>query len=166
MSRSKAAPSILSHDLTVAGQLSSTGDIQIDSHIKGEIRSHSLTIGEKANVEGEIAGEDIVIRGKVTGTIIGKRVHLCQSAHVEGDIFHEALAVENGSFFNGSVSRVEDPLSLASIQFETPQPTNNVVPAPMAREEHRENHLEEHRDNLSDQHHDTPHSQQSQQSGS
>ena len=162
MSRSKAAPSILSHDLTVAGQLSSTGDIQIDSHIKGEIRSHSLTIGEKANVEGEIAGEDIVIRGKVSGTIIGKRVHLCQSAHVEGDIFHEALAVENGSFFNGSVSRVENPLSLASIQFETPQPTNNVVPAPMAHEKH----LEEHRDNLSDQRHDTPHSQQSQQSGS
>ncbi|MGC6476645.1 MAG: bactofilin family protein [Parvibaculales bacterium] len=157
MSRSKEAPSILSNDLNVTGQLSSSGDIQIDSQIKGEIRSHSLTIGEKAYVQGEIAGEDIVIRGKVTGTIIGKRVHLCQSAHVEGDIFHEALAVENGSFFNGSVSRVEDPLALASIQFEDPQPTNNVVPAPIAREE---------RDDFSDQHHNTPHSQQSQQSGS
>ncbi|MGC6472242.1 MAG: bactofilin family protein [Parvibaculales bacterium] len=113
---SKAAPSILSADLTISGQIVSSGDIQIDGNIEGEILSSSVTIGQTAHVKGEIAGEDIIVKGRVKGTIYGKKVHLCDTAYVEGDIVHEALAIENGSYFNGSVRREKDPLLNASIQ--------------------------------------------------
>lgn len=129
----RAAPSILSSDLTVLGQLHADGEIQIDGHVDGDIRSCSLVIGQSAHVTGEIAAEDITVRGRVKGTILGKRVHLCATGHVEGEIFHEALAIESGSFFSGSVHRVKDPLSKASIdkpkeQTENPQNGHSKKP--------------------------------------
>lgn len=107
----RMAPSIISNDLVVHGNLTATGDIQVDGTVEGDIRSQSLTIGEKASITGEIVAEDIVIRGRVVGTIRGRRVQLASTCHVEGDILHEALAVETGAFFEGNCRHSDDPIS-------------------------------------------------------
>lgn len=112
----RTAPSIISNDLVVHGNLVATGDIQVDGTVEGDIRSQSLTIGEKASVNGEIVAEDIVIRGRVIGTIRGRRVQLSSTCHVEGDILHEALAVETGAFFEGNCRHSDDPIGQASAQ--------------------------------------------------
>ncbi|WP_293552347.1 polymer-forming cytoskeletal protein [Parvibaculum sp.] len=110
----RTAPSIISNDLVVHGNLVATGDIQVDGTVEGDIRSQSLTIGEKASINGEIVAEDIVIRGRVIGTIRGRRVQLASTCHVEGDILHEALAVETGAFFEGNCRHSDDPIGQAS----------------------------------------------------
>ena len=46
------ASSIFNSDLQIKGTLHSEGDIQIDGRVKGNIRSGSITIGEKALVDG------------------------------------------------------------------------------------------------------------------
>ena len=125
----KAAPSILSSDINVLGQLFADGEIHIDGHVDGDVRSSKLVIGESANVKGEIAADDVTIRGRVKGTILGKRVHLCATSHVEGEIFHEALAIESGCFFNVSVHREKDPLAKASIPLNVPAPSSDTKPA-------------------------------------
>lgn len=107
----KAAPSIISSDFVINGKLVSTGDIQIDGKVEGDIKTVSLTVGEKAFVQGEIVGEEVVVRGKVVGTIRAKRVQLASTCHVEGNILHEALAVEAGAFFEGHCRHSPDPLS-------------------------------------------------------
>lgn len=107
----RTAPSIISNDLVVHGNLTATGDIQVDGTVEGDIRSQSLTIGEKASITGEIVADDIVIRGRVIGTIRGRRVQLASTCHVEGDILHEALAVETGAFFEGNCRHSDDPIS-------------------------------------------------------
>ncbi|HAC59072.1 MAG TPA: polymer-forming cytoskeletal protein, partial [Rhodobiaceae bacterium] len=56
----------------------------------------------------------IVIRGRVVGTIRGRRVQLASTCHVEGDILHEALAVETGAFFEGACRHSDDPISQQS----------------------------------------------------
>jgi len=112
---SKVAPSILSQDLSVSGQIVSSGDVQIEGVLEGDLRSHAVTIGEKARVTGEIAGELVTVRGFVTGTIRARQVHLCASCHVVGDIYHEALAIETGAHLDGVVRREKDPLANASI---------------------------------------------------
>lgn len=106
----KSAPSIISNDMTVHGSLSASGDIQVDGKVEGDIESGSLTIGEKATVHGEVTGEDVIIRGRVIGSVRANRVHLAGSAHVEGDIFHQALAVETGAFFEGSCRHSDNPM--------------------------------------------------------
>ena len=114
----KTAPSILSNDMHVTGQIVSTGDIQIEGSLDGDIRSHAVTIGEKAVIKGEIAGEEITVYGTVIGTIRARSVHLFASCDVQGDIFHEALAVESGATFNGTVKREKDPLAQAAVNID------------------------------------------------
>jgi cytoskeletal protein CcmA (bactofilin family) len=43
----------------------------------------------------------------------GNRVTLQASSHVEGDVFHKALAIEQGAFFEGKSRRSEDPTGTA-----------------------------------------------------
>ena len=105
------APSIISSDLVVKGTLVSTGDIQIDGRVEGDVRSAALVIGDNAHIEGEVMAEEATIRGHVVGRIRARKVQLCTTAHVEGDILHEALAVETGAYFQGNCRHSENPLS-------------------------------------------------------
>jgi cytoskeletal protein CcmA (bactofilin family) len=41
-------------------------------------------------------------RGKVRGTIRATRVILQDSAHVEGDIYHDRIVIEDGARFTGA----------------------------------------------------------------
>jgi cytoskeletal protein CcmA (bactofilin family) len=107
----RSAPSIISDDLVVIGTLTSTGDIQIDGRVDGDIRSSSVTIGEKANFQGEIIAEECTIRGRVQGIVRARKVQLSGTCHMEGTILHEALAVEVGAFFEGTCRHCADPLS-------------------------------------------------------
>jgi cytoskeletal protein CcmA (bactofilin family) len=93
------------------GTLVSTGDIQIDGKIEGDIRTTSLTVGDKAFIHGEIVADEVIVRGKVMGTIRARRVQLASTCHVEGNILHEALAVEAGAFFEGHCRHSADPLN-------------------------------------------------------
>jgi len=106
----------------VLGTLTSTGDIQIDGRVDGDIRSSSVTIGEKANFQGEIVAEECTIRGRVQGIVRARKVQLSGTCHMEGTILHEALAVEVGAFFEGTCRHSADPLSEVAGKPE-PRPT-------------------------------------------
>ena len=106
-----AAPSIISADLVVNGTLTSTGDIQIDGRVEGDVHSAGLVIGDKAFIHGEVLAEDVTVRGRVQGSIRAKKVLLCSSSHVEGNILHEAFAVETGAFFEGNCRHSDNPLA-------------------------------------------------------
>ncbi len=107
----KSAPSIISSDLVIVGTLTSTGDVQIDGRVDGDIRSGSVTLGEKASFEGDIVAEDVTVRGRVKGAIRARKVSLGSTSHVEGTVLHEALHVEVGAFFEGNSRHSADPLS-------------------------------------------------------
>ncbi len=105
-----AVPSIVSADVIMTGSMVSNGDIQIDGIIEGDVRSVGLVIGEKAEVRGEIMAQELIVRGRVVGRIRARKVQLAATAHVEGDIVHEAFSVEAGAFFEGNCRHSENPL--------------------------------------------------------
>ncbi len=107
----KPAPSVLSSDLTVVGNVKTSGDIQVEGVIEGDIRAHLLTVGEGATIRGEIVADDIVVNGRIIGRVRGLKVRLTSTARVEGDIIHKTIAIESGAHFEGSVQRQDDPLS-------------------------------------------------------
>jgi cytoskeletal protein CcmA (bactofilin family) len=127
--RANAAPSIISSDVTMIGSLTSSGDIQIDGRIDGDLRSAGLVIGEKAEIHGEILAEDVTIRGLVHGRIRARKVLLCATARVEGDILHEALVVEAGAFFEGNCRHSDNPLG----DEDAPQPAMATRPVMEAK---------------------------------
>ena len=110
----KPSPSLLSSDLTIKGNVASSGDIQVEGTIEGDVRAHLLTVGESATVRGEVIADDVVVNGRVIGRVRGLKVRLTSSAKVEGDIVHKTIAIESGAHFEGSVQRKEDPLSEAN----------------------------------------------------
>jgi cytoskeletal protein CcmA (bactofilin family) len=105
--RKAAAPSLISADLRIAGDLVSTGDIHVEGIVEGDIRSAMLTIGEGAEVRGAIVAESVRICGTVVGQIQAHRVELTRTAKVTGDILHELLSIETGAFIEGHCRRVE-----------------------------------------------------------
>ena len=99
-----AAPSIISADLKIVGDLTSAGDIQ----------SRTITVGESALVTGSIVADTVRICGSVNGQIKGQTVTLDKSAKVIGDIMHQSLAIEPGAFLEGHCRRFDQPVAAAS----------------------------------------------------
>ncbi len=105
----RVAPSVIGTDLTVMGNLVSRGEVHVEGEIQGDIHGTNIVVGEKAKITGGIIAEEVVVRGHVMGSIRGKRVMLQSTSHVEGDVFHQALSIEQGAFFEGKSRRSEDP---------------------------------------------------------
>ncbi|MEP4195400.1 MAG: polymer-forming cytoskeletal protein [Aliishimia sp.] len=125
--KAKPPASTLSPDLHITGNVKTTGDINVEGTVEGDIRAHLLTIGETATVKGEVVADDVVINGRIVGRVRGLKVRLTSTARVEGDIIHKTIAIESGAHFEGSVQRQDDPLNTGS---KTPPP--GAAPKPTA----------------------------------
>ena len=105
--RTSGAPSIISADLKVVGDLTCSGDIQIDGTIEGDVKSKTVTVGEGAQINGSISAETVNIRGSVSGETRATTVLVSKSARVEGDIIHEQLSIESGAYLDGYCRRMD-----------------------------------------------------------
>lgn len=108
--KTKPSPSVLSSDLTIVGNVRSSGDIQVEGTVEGDVRAQVLIVGESATVKGEVIADEVVVHGRVVGRLRGLKVRLSASARCEGDIVHKTIAIESGAHFEGSVQRQDDPL--------------------------------------------------------
>jgi len=127
-----AAPSIISPDLKIKGDLHCAGDIQVDGHVEGDISSRSITIGEAAQIHGAISAESIRICGAVNGQVKGTTVTLAKTARVTGDMLHQTLSIEPGAFFEGHCRRIDTSQSganVASIMKDKATTTASTTPA-------------------------------------
>jgi len=125
--KAKPPASTLSADITIVGNIKTTGDIQVEGTVEGDIRAHLLTVGEGATVKGEVTADDVVINGRIVGRVRGLKVRLTSTARVEGDIIHKTIAIESGAHFEGSVQRKDDPLTKDGTR--TPVPGQRAKPA-------------------------------------
>lgn len=107
----KPPASTLSADLHITGNIKTSGDIQVEGTVEGDIRAHLLTVGESATIKGELIADDVVVNGRIVGRVRGLKVRLTATARVEGDIIHKTIAIESGAHFEGSVQRQDDPLN-------------------------------------------------------
>ena len=130
--KAKPPASVLSNDLHITGNLRTTGDIQVEGTVEGDIRAHLLTIGESATIKGEVIADDVVINGRIVGRVRGLKVRLTATARVEGDIIHKTIAIESGAHFEGSVQRQDDPLSTRG-SAPAPKPAAPAAPAAPAK---------------------------------
>jgi len=105
----RMTPSILGSDLKLMGNAHSEGEVHVAGEVQGDIQCASLLVEETATITGGVMAEDVIVRGKVMGSVRGKKVSLQSSSHVEGDICHKSLAIEQGAFFEGKSRRAEDP---------------------------------------------------------
>jgi cytoskeletal protein CcmA (bactofilin family) len=107
----EAGPTIIASDVVIDGNITATGELQIDGTVHGSVRARSCVIDMQGVVEGEVTAEEVYVRGRIIGPIRGVHVHLHAGAHVEGDVINETISVENGAYIYGTIRRSEDPLA-------------------------------------------------------
>lgn len=110
-SGARPEPSAISRDVVIEGNLTTGGELQIDGTVHGNVRALVCLVEANGVVQGEVAAEEVFVRGRVVGPIRGIHVHLYSGAHVEGDVINESISVENGAYIYGSIRRAEDPLA-------------------------------------------------------
>ena len=106
------AASIIGEDLTITGNIVSKGEVHIAGEVQGDVFCLSLAIGEGGRVKGAIVAEEVIISGRVTGSIHALAVTLEPNSHIEGDICHQTIRLEQGSYFEGRSRRADNPLAL------------------------------------------------------
>jgi cytoskeletal protein CcmA (bactofilin family) len=130
--RKPRVASLISGDISIEGNVSGDGELQIDGVVKGDVQVGKLTIGETGHVEGTIAAEAVEVRGRIVGAINAKQVRLYGTAYVDGDITHEQLAMETGAFFQGRSLKFNrtapqaDPAPQAALAPPKPAPESNA----------------------------------------
>ena len=124
-----AAPSIISADLKIVGNLASAGDLQIDGTVEGDITSRRLTVGEGALVQGAILADTVRVYGSVAGEIKANTVNLAKSARVDGDIGHQSIAMEAGASVSGRLTRLEKPVAGATSTAQSASSTSTNATA-------------------------------------
>ena len=102
-----SAPSIISRDMDIMGNLISEGTIDIDGRIEGNVKATQITIRKDGLIQGDLQADVIQVYGTVKGLVRAKDVHLFSSAKVEGSIMHEVLSMEEGAFVDGKFKRTD-----------------------------------------------------------
>src|SRR5262249_6424815 len=112
---------VINDDLKIAGKrkIVSKGRLQVDCEFEGDVAGTEVVINEQGKVRGTVAGERVIVLGKIFGVIRGKTVALKHSAHVEGDIHHTSLAIEEGAEFDGRCRLLSSPPSQAAENLES-----------------------------------------------
>jgi cytoskeletal protein CcmA (bactofilin family) len=116
--------SVIGNDLKIIGQglkIISQGTLQVDGEIEGDVAGAEVIIGEKGKVTGTVAAERVIVRGTISGVIRGATVALQASSHVEGDIHHISLAIEQGANFDGRCRRAADASQLLGSTMTQPK---------------------------------------------
>jgi len=126
-----APASFLSADLLFEGTISGEGELHVEGAVRGEINVARLVVGDKAHIEGVVRGGSIDVRGRVVGNIEAKSIKLYETAYVEGDITHEQLSIDVGSYFQGHCRRLLP--SAAPANDSTERSLISTVSAPAGR---------------------------------
>lgn len=96
------APTIVSAEMSIHGDLQSQGDLQIDGRVVGQIKVNRLILTEGASVTGDIFAKEVRICGTLKGSVHGEMVTVTETGRVMGDIFHELLSFQSGGQWEGN----------------------------------------------------------------
>jgi cytoskeletal protein CcmA (bactofilin family) len=97
------ATNVLAQGIEIKGSIKFSNDMIIDGKVEGEIQSEKgkVTIGENADVIGDVKAGEVKLYGKVKGTITSQRCELKSKSRLDGDIKTNAVAMEEGAILTG-----------------------------------------------------------------
>ncbi len=101
------APSILSADLKITGDVVGGGELIVAGQVHGDIVAKKITIAEGGAVTGAVEADTAMVAGTLTGQLKASAVTLATTAKVVADITHVSLMIESGAVFEGYSRRVD-----------------------------------------------------------
>jgi len=93
---------IIGPESILKGDLASKGTVRIDGEVEGNVSADSLIIGEAGSLIGDAAVREIIVIGRVAGSIRATdAVEIQHKAEVCGDIFAARITIAEGGRFDG-----------------------------------------------------------------
>lgn len=93
--------SLLSSDLHITGNVTSTGVVEVQGEILGDMDAKSLVIGATGTVEGKMRAESVEVRGRISGSVSCMQFTLRSTATAEAQVTYETLIIESGAQIEG-----------------------------------------------------------------
>jgi cytoskeletal protein CcmA (bactofilin family) len=96
----------LSNDVVIKGSIKFANEFIFDANLEGDITSADgiLTVGENANVRGDVKSKIVIVKGKVHGNItVPERCELHAGSQLIGDLKAVRVALEDGATFLGKL---------------------------------------------------------------
>lgn len=93
------------------GKLIFDGSVRIDGDFKGEILGGgTLIVGESANIEANIAVDNLLVSGDVRGSIeIKKKVEIYSTGKLLGNVKTSIFVIQEGAVFEGDCQMINEP---------------------------------------------------------
>jgi cytoskeletal protein CcmA (bactofilin family) len=97
--------SIIGPGMRVVGDCETDGTLRIEGTVEGTVRAgKAVVIGKDGVVKGDVATQDAIIGGRVTGAVIAEsRLELQATCLVEGEIRARRIKLDEGGRVNGTV---------------------------------------------------------------
>jgi len=114
----------IGRSLVIRGELTSDEDLTIDGRVKGpvSIRGGTLTVAESAQLESDVRGVRVVIRGKVDGNVLAsERIELHPSANVAGSLSANQVVIADGATFHGGIDMGQRTIAAKVAQYKSAQ---------------------------------------------
>jgi len=94
---------VLSSDVEIKGTLKFSGELTFEGKLEGDIVTDgALQLGDSTVINGNVAVNSVVVRGKINGNITAKeKIEIKAKAEVFGDIKSSKLVIEEGVTFVG-----------------------------------------------------------------
>ncbi len=102
---------LLTPSIIVKGEISGREDLYVDGEVHGKIQilEGKVTIGPQGRVSADIDAREILVRGKVQGSLHGReRVEIAAAGDVHGDVTARRLVIDEGAVVQGSIE-IERP---------------------------------------------------------
>jgi cytoskeletal protein CcmA (bactofilin family) len=100
-----ASLSIIASDLTVIGDLETSGVVKVEGRVQGAVRAGTqVLVSTEALIEGDIQTKEAIIGGEVSGAIRAEdRVEIQATALINGDISARRIVMLEGGRVNGEI---------------------------------------------------------------
>ena len=111
----EAAMSVIAQGMRIVGDIECSGVLKIEGVVEGSIRGpRQLLLGRQGEVKGDLHAREVVLGGRVEGTVVAdERVEIQGTALVTGDVHTKSIIVLEGGRINGAV-RMDDGASAAA----------------------------------------------------
>jgi cytoskeletal protein CcmA (bactofilin family) len=107
---------VIAQHCKLEGDLNSEDSVKIDGVIHGTLRCQgSAIIGETGLIKGDVHSADLLVIGKLEGSVYAENLHLHATANIVGDINTRTLQVDTGARYSGTVTMRDETTGVEPI---------------------------------------------------
>lgn len=99
-----ATRSVISADLKIDGNLTTTGEIEISGKVIGELGASVMTLRPTSEIEGQIVAEELIVDGTVKGTATANSISVGTTGVVQGSLTCEIIEISAGARIDGNIT--------------------------------------------------------------